>query len=727
MSDKLSRRDFLKVVTTGAATSAILTGCGPASRYVKREPYTKMPEYNYNGQSTFYATTCRECAAGCGLVVRTVQGRAIKVEGNPNHPVNLGKTCVRGQATVHGLYNPDRVTDPVKNSTRGSQDFSKMEWDAAIGVVADALKNNQGSEIAFLMGTASDHLFDVVTELAKAIGAPAPIRFGGQSLFEGWATLTQAAQDLFGKEALPFFDIGAADFVMSFGAPFLGPWFSQVAFTRAFAQMRKGTNTGHRGVFIQFEPRLSQTGSRADHWVPIKPGTEAMVALALGRIAAETRGGTVPQVFSDVDLEAVAAASNIGAERLQELGQMLAAAKAPLAIPGGAALAQSNGLETAKSVLALNAFLGNLGKPGGLSLTPLAPGQDAYHRPASIKEMNEFTDKLMGGAYKVLFVHGANPVFELPRTMRFTDALQRVPSVISFATFPDETSVQADYIFPDHQGLESWGYQRVGSGSAQPALSGAQPVVVPFHNTRSTVDVLLAAAALVGGQAAAALPFKDEVEFIQSRLEPLIGEEDSYFSAPEINTFLALFQQYGGWWKTTTALGTPSSADVLNLNLKAEEAQFEGEGEFFLTPFLSPTLGDNGANKPWLQELADPNTTVMWNTWVEINPETATELGVDNGDVVLITSAAGAVEVSVYKYPAIRPDTIAIPFGQGHTAYGRFAEGRGINPGDLLALKFNEAGDLAFGAMKVKVEKTGKTAPLSRLEGVLGVYGFDAK
>ena len=246
----------------------------------------------------------------------------------------------------------------------------------------NALKNNKGSEIAFLMGTAPDHLFDLVSELAKAIGAPAPLRFGGQSLFEGWATLTQAAQDVFGQEALPFFDIGGADLVLSFGAPFLGPWFSQVAFTRAFSQMRKGASTGHRGTFVQFEPRLSQTAARADHWIPIKPGTEGMVALALGRIAAGIGGGTLPQVFSDVDVEAVAAASNISVEKLQELGQMLAAAKAPLAIPGGGALAHSNGLETAKSVLALNAFVGNLGLAGGrhLMMLPFDGYPEGFHR-----------------------------------------------------------------------------------------------------------------------------------------------------------------------------------------------------------------------------------------------------------------------------------------------------------------------------------------------------------
>src|SRR5512147_1812581 len=114
MTEQFSRRDFLKLASVGAATSAILTGCGPASRYVVRTPYTQMPEYTYNGQSTYYATTCRECPAGCGLVVRTHQGRALKVEGNKDHPVNLGKTCARGQAAIQGLYNPDRIEGPAR-------------------------------------------------------------------------------------------------------------------------------------------------------------------------------------------------------------------------------------------------------------------------------------------------------------------------------------------------------------------------------------------------------------------------------------------------------------------------------------------------------------------------------------------------------------------------------------------------------------------------------------
>jgi anaerobic selenocysteine-containing dehydrogenase len=723
MTDQFSRRDFLKLAGVGAATTAILTGCGPASRYVEREPYMKMPEYTYNGLSTYYATTCRECAAGCGLVVRTMQGRALKTEGNTNNPINLGKTCARGQASLHGLYNPDRNEFPIKRMGRGqSEKFEKLNWDEAIKTVGDALKKYKPEEIAFLMGTAPDHLFDLVTDLANTTGINAPVRFGALSMFESRATLSKAAENLFGKAGLPFFDVSGAKVVFSFGANFLETWLSPVSYTRGFAGLREA-QTKMRGKFVQFEARMSSTAAKADEWIPLRPGTEAMVALAIGRLALELRGGPLPRAFSEVDPNEVASKSGMKLDTLSHLAEMFANSAGALAIPGGAALGQSNGLDVAEAVLALNAIADNFGKPGGVYISPLAPNQTDYHRPASAREMQDFVKKMTDGKFKILFVHGVNPLFELPESLNFKSALNSVEQVISFATFPDETALEADYVLPDHHGLESWGYQRAVTGSAQPVLSGAQPVVSPFYNTRATVDVLIAAAQLAGGKFAEALPFKDEVEFLQGKIAPLMSESDGFFSAPDINTFGAYFQQYGGWWKTTDGRSVPNTADILNRNLKGTESEFSGTGEFFFMPFVSPTLAEAGANKPWLQELPDPTTTVMWNTWVEINPTTAEKLGITDDDIVMIKSEAGELEVPVYRYPAIRPDTIAIPFGQGHTAYGRYAEKRGVNPIDLLGGHFNEAGDLAFAGMKVKIEKTGKKQSLSRLESIMGVYG----
>ncbi|GAB4399331.1 MAG: hypothetical protein OHK0031_18610 [Anaerolineales bacterium] len=706
MTDNFSRRDFLKLAGLGAATATVLTGCGPASRYVVREPYTKMPEYTYNGQSTFYATTCRECAAACGLVIRTHQGRAIKAEGNPYNPVNLGKTCARGQASLQGLYNPDRIQNPGQHA-RGEKTFTEMDWEAAIGVLGEALS---GGDFAFLLGTAPDHLFDLTSELSKAYGAAAPIRFSALAAFEARATLGEAARAVFGRPDNLFFDLSNATVVFSFGANFLETWLSPVAYTRGFANMRRAK----RGYLVQFEPRMSQTAAKADEWIPVKPGSEGLVALAIGSLAAQIKGKVLP-AFDGVDLAAVVEASGVEQATLERLARLFAEAEAPLALPGGAPLAQSNGLSAGKAILSLNALTAG----GGLYFTAPAAVNDAHHRPASLKDMAALIERMNAGKIKTLLVHGVNPLFELPRSLGFKEALEKVKTVISFASCPDETALAADYVFPDHTGLESWGYQRAVTGAGPSMISGAQPVVAPFYNTRATADLLLAASA-------GKLSYADEVAFLQAQVGGLVGAADGFFGAGDLPSFWAQFQQFGGWWSNGAKLGIPE-APALDKALQVEAPKFAGEGEFYLHVFPSPILAEAGANKPWLQEIPDPMTTVMWNSWLEMNPATADELGLLDDDVVEVVSPFGRLELSVYRYPAIRPDTVALPFGQGHTAYGRYAEGRGVNPADLLGGDFNSAGDLPFSGLKVQIKKTDKKRNLSRLESKLGVYGVGEK
>ncbi len=724
MTDKLTRRDFLKLAGAGAAATAVLTGCGPASRYVVREPYTQMPEYTYNGQSTYYATTCRECPAGCGIIVRTHQGRAIKVEGNKLHPVSQGKTCARAQAALQGLYNPDRVQNPVRQNGRGSGNYATLTWDDAVTVVKDALTENSPGEIAFLLGLAPDHLADLVSAITAAIGAPAPVRYGAFGMFEARNTLAEAAGRVFGQRSLPVFDLANADLVFSFGANFLETWLSPVAYTRGYARMRRRDESS-RGYFVHFEARLSQTASKADEWIPSTPGSEGLLALALGRLVAEAKGGVIPQAFLDVDVPAIAAQTGVGEERLAHLADLLVRARRPLVIPGGAALAGSNALETAQAILSLNVLLGNPGQPGGVFLTPGLPVWPEQSRlPNTLADAAALVKKMAAGKVKVLFVHGVNPLFEFPAALGFAAALANVPLVISFASFPDETAAQADFVFPDHTPLESWGYQFAVPAADRPVLSGSQPVVVPFYNTRATADVLLAAVQAIGGDLAAALPYQDEVEFLQQAVLGLVTEKGGYFNAPEINTFWAQWQQFGGWWPKEASLLAPTGASSLTRSLRLPEAQTDGEGEFHLHVYPSPLMGDGtGANRPWLQETADPMTTVMWNSWVEINPKVAEELGLHNDDVVRIVSPYGEIEASVYQYPGLRPDVVAIPFGQGHEALGRYAAGRGSNPARLLGTQTNAAGDLVFAGVKVKIEKTGKKRELARKESVLGVYG----
>jgi anaerobic selenocysteine-containing dehydrogenase len=722
MSSQLSRRDFLKVTGAGIA-AAILTGCGPLTRHVIRQPYFQMPEYTFNGLSTYYATACRECPAGCGTVVRTTQGRAIKIEGNPDHPVNMGKTCARGQTALQGLYNPDRIQHPSQRTQRGSEIQAQLTWEDAVKVTSDALSTNKPEEIAFLLGLTSDHLADLVTEITSALGAQPPLRYSAFETFEARATLAQAANQVFGISALPFFDLANADVTFSFGANFLETYHSPVAYARGFSSMRQG-HTGKRGYLVQFEPRMSQTAVVADEWIPVVPGTQGLVALAIGWLIAEAAGGSIPVAYQTVDVPAIVQASGVSDADLRRLAQLFSAAAHPLAIPGGSALAASNGLEAGEAILTLNAQVNNLGLPGGVFLAPGLPVNEGNPKiPNTFLDIQDLVQRMNSGSIKVLFIHGVNPVYELPTSLGFVQALGKVPLVISFASYPDETALQADYIFPDHTGLEAWGYQKVLTGADRPVISGLQPVVAPLYDTRATADVLLAAVQEIGGQLATAVPYTDEVGFLQGSLGNLITER-GFFNAQDIASFWELWQQNGGWWNESPGLGSPAAQNALANNLTQSAPDFDGQGDFYLFPFFSTLLTDgSGANKPWLQETPDPTTTVVWNSWVEINPLTADQLGLADDDVVKVSGPFGELEASVYRYPAIRPDTVAIPFGQGHTALGRYAQNRGANLAALLGARLNSVGDLALSSVKVSITKTGKVQPLARFESHLGVYG----
>lgn len=707
MSDKISRRDFLKIAGAGAAVSAVLTGCGPASRYVVRRPYTQMPEYNQTGLNTYYASTCRECAAGCGIIVRTKEGRAITIEGNPQHPVNRGRLCARGITAQQGLYNPDRVRGPIFQARGDLGKQTKPTWDEAISIVREALKTSPG-QIAFLMGLAPDHLYDLVVELTDSIGAPQPIRYSALSAFEGRMTLQEAANRTFGKPALPYFDLANAEVVFSFGASFLETWLSPVSYSAAYGDMRQARPT-RRGYLVAFEPRQSMTAGNADEWIPIKPGSEGILALALSKLVAEAQGSPVPETAKSVSLAAAVEASGVDDGKLRELAALFASSQHSLAIPGGNAIGQVEGLAIAQAILQLNGQIGNTGVPGGVYLT------NFEQTPSNLEGVKSLVQKMNASQVQVLFVHGVNPVFELPKALGFEEALAKVPLVISFASFPDETAMASDYVLPDHTPLESFGYQRLLAGADRPVYSSIQPVVAPLYDTRSTADVLLAASGL---------PYTDEVDFVQQKIVPLI-DAGGFYTAPEIQTFWSRWLQYGGWWTTERSLEadlTPQRTTRLAKTFSGPVEVEEGK-QFYLVVF--PTqLGDgSGANRPWLQEMPDPMTTLTWNTWVEINPETAKHLGIHDDDVIRITTAYGEIEAAAYLYPAIRPDTIAIPFGQGHTALGRWAEGRGANPAKLLPDTVNEAGDLAFSGITATIALTGKRRPLARVENREGVYG----
>jgi anaerobic selenocysteine-containing dehydrogenase len=733
MSNSLTRRQFLQV-SAMAAAAWVVSGCTvDLQRTEYLESYVQPPEEELPGENLWYASTCRQCPAGCGILVRVSNGRARKIEGNPLHPLNRGKLCARGQAALQGLYDPDRLRNAVRQVGRGTQTFEPVYWEDTLASLSAQMRNVDPAAVAFLGGNLSSHLWTVISRFAQALGARPPVVYTLGDELSGHQPLLQASSRLFGADALPLFDVASAEVVFSFGANFLETWLSPVYYSRAYAQMRRGP-FGKRGYLVQFEPRLSSTAACADEWVPIRPGTEGLVALGLGKILADDLSvaeggqsgtGQHASLYREVDVAGVADASGVSVDRLERLARVFGTSRG-IAIPGAGVTSQQDGSEALRAVYALNHVARRLGQPGGVYLSAGGTG-DAFRPPpvSSYAEVRALVEDMLAGRVQVLFVHGTNPLFELPPGSGFSAALSNVPLVVSFSPTVDETAVQADWILPDHTDLEGWGYH-VPAVADRLMVSGQQPVMQPLYDTRASVDVLLALARELGGRLSQALPWPNEVDFLEEAVSQLQG------SALPAEASWAQFRRQGGYWSETEAQQVPTVRDgfgePLRLSsppLPATPALEADPGGYPYALHLYPSIAlfdGRGANKPWLQETPDPMTTVAWQTWIEIDPATAKALGVEDGDIVRVISRAGEIEAIVYLYPGLREGVVAMATGRGHEHYGRFAKGYGSNPLRLVASAADEgSGALAWGITRVRIVATGRRTDLARLESAAGM------
>ncbi len=717
----MNRRNFIKIsALTG--TSATLASCGnPEYHLIRFVPEDQITP----GIAEWKPSVCPLCAAGCGVIARVMEGetevfhdgqRGVtkmglvkKLEGNPQHPISQGKLCTRGQAAMEITYHPDRVGHPLKRAgARGDGKFVEISWDQALNETAAKLDelaaaNNQKT-FAFLTRPQRGLRGDLAAQFAK--------RFGGQPLvFEFFTNdvLRRANEISFGKHQLPTLDLAAAKYVVSFGADFLGTWNSPVAQNAGYGEMRQG-RPGSRGKFVQFEYRMSQTGANADEWLPVKPGLEGAVALGIahaimksgakkpadaGQAGASIEGWTsgLP-AFSPQDVENK---TGVKAARIEKLAKEFVEQKPAVAIIGGAALAQTNGLFNAVAVNALNALAGSVRFMPVLDGNP--EGGQFGVRPSEL--IKQGSDAYMSGL-QMLFIDGANPVFASPMAWKIAEKLRQIPYIVSFGNFIDETSVMADLILPDHSFLESWNQSMPESGAKVAVANLAPPVMRPLHETRSTPDVLLDLAKRL--KKPLDFPWKDFREMLKSAFDSLPVEK-AWETA----------QKQGGWWgeipkQTTGALYERSTRPQPPPAVKYADPQFDGDANrfpFHFLPYSSQAFLDGSlAHLPLLQELPDPMSSAVWSSWVEINLQTAEKLGIRQGDLVEITSSAGAIRVPAFPSPGIAPDALAMPVGQGHENFTRYATGRGENPIRILAaLNEPETGSLAWAATRVQVTK----------------------
>ncbi len=610
MPDGMHRRRFLKVLGVTGGGAAALSGCS-ADDAEKLIPYLVPPENQVPGIATWYATTCRECPAGCGIHVRVREGRAVKVEGNPDHPVNRGKLCARGQASLQGLYNPDRVREPMARGADGT--FQPIGWDEAIARIAQALDGTAGDRIKFLTGHEAGSFDRTVDAFLSGLGSDGRVAYEALA----YEALRAGTRTTFGIDALPQYDLGAADYILSFGADFLETWLSPMEHSRGFAASH-GFHDGGMGRYVHVEPRMSMTAMSADEWVAPRPGTDALVALAMAQVILDE--GLGPQVpdrsraraaLAPHTPEAVADTCGVDAETIRRLAREFAEGTS-VAVAGGMGAQHDGAHVTVAAANLLNYLAGNVGQT--VRFPTQRPGRtDTY------ADLLALVESMEGGAVDVLFVHGANPVHTAPAGARVAAAMGQVGLTVSFSSFMDETASAADLILPDHTALEQWNDYESADGVA----SLVQPVMRPLFDTRQTGDVLLAigeAAGAPGGADAYKGVVQEEWRDRQRRQGDRGNFEDFWNAA----------LQQGGAWGDGAAQSVRLAPGVAQL---ADAGVWTGGDDLALIAYPSSVLYDGrGADRPWLQELPDPVSKVAWTSWVEMNPETAEARGLHEGE-----------------------------------------------------------------------------------------------
>ena len=724
----IDRREFLKLVGAG--------GVGAGAGFMLREsikhpteyliPHVMAPEEYSTGIATWYNSVCTMCAAGCGISVRTREGRAKKIEGNPSHPVNQGRLCALGQSGLQVLYNPDRLTGPLQQTAeRGSMSFTQITWEQGLSKVADRLDllraAGRGNRVCLLSQGVRGHLAQLFEHFMNQLRSDRLLHYD----FDHPHTLYAANQRFFGEENLPYYDLKNTRFLLSFGADFLGSWISPVHHSLGYGDSRQA-RPDIRGRFVQIEPRMSLSGAAADEWIAARPGTEGILALGLANhIVSEGHYQGADRddwaaALADYSVPNVAEQSGVPVDTITDLADRFVNTVPSLAIGGGGAGNNSNGVDTLVAVNALNYLVDNIGKTGGLVFNPEPVGQVSHKRQASYRTMLELAEDARQGNIEVLILNGTNPVFTLPLAAGFKEALAEIPLVISLSSFLDETTALADLILPSHTYLESWGDDFPEPGVGFPIGAVSQPVVSPLYNTRATGDIILGLAQQLGFSAA--MPWSSMEDYLKYGWRQIYQRGGPQTGTENFDLFWTALLKAGVWGETTRRDQTFTLDKVIIDSIGVQPPEFSGSIEeypFILHPYLSAALHDgSAANIPWMQELPDPMTSVVYGSWVEMNPVTATQLGLTEGDLVDIESPQGQVRAPVYIYPAIMPDVIAMPIGQGHSEYGRYAKDRGANPIEILSPQMEpHSGGLATSATRVRIVATGRRVDLVKTGG----------
>jgi anaerobic selenocysteine-containing dehydrogenase len=792
---RINRRELLKLI--GAATFGAALPDELLHALPKEGEWIPYEEYWSTG-------ICLQCPSGCGLRIRSVNHWPVKLEGIKDYPINKGRLCPKGQSGLQVLYDPDRIRHPLKRKgKRGDGNWEKISWEEGIRLVTDRLKalRREGKPQSLMVwgGRVRGHMGDLMARFMEAYGSPNYLgnsARGSEGILKGHL-FTMGVRDFL---AIHWEEV---NYVLSFGASLLEASRPSLRNLWGYGFLRRG-RPGIRGKIVQIEPRFSVTASKADQWVPIQPGTDGALALGIAHwIIKEKkydrqfvdrhtfgfedwkdRDGKTHMGFSTLALKEysprqVSSLTGVSEEIIIQIAKEFSSHLPGIAISGRGVGMQTNGTYSQMAIDSLNALVGSVDSPGGLLrqgrppfqkwpalqkdeiaqkglAKPRIDGAGTTPFPFAEEVPNTLPEKIeKGEPYPIdtLLLYYTNPLFSLPENEKLRPALEKVPFIVSFSPFMDETTMVSDLVLPDGTFFERWQDDGVEPGSGFPMFGLRSPALdKPLYDVRNTGDVLIEVAKGVGGSVARSFPWKDFQDALKDAIKGVFASKRGSIRAENFDDFWSALIERGGWWDSHYPFGewkknfnTPSGKfeffslamehglkeiskrgqkDIghilgeLKIEARGDKAFLphfekprwvgeEKEYPFHLINYKLMTMAEGrGANQPYLQEIIGPHLYEKWDSWVEINPETAKSLGIKDGDPIWVESPAGKLKSKARLFPGTHPKCIHIPYGQGHKAYGRWAKGRGINPNDLLAREYDHLGGfVTYSSTRVKVYK----------------------
>ncbi|MCL6097851.1 MAG: TAT-variant-translocated molybdopterin oxidoreductase [Bacteroidetes bacterium] len=650
----ISRRKFLAILSASAALTA--TACTDYRDKGEIIPYNKRPEDVMPGIANYYASTCNGCSQSCGILVKTREGRPIKIDGNPDHPINAGKICAKGQASILNLYDPERLTDPFELR-------KKTDWKSVDADVISALNDAQssGKEISIVTGT-------VTSPTTKKVLNDFAAKYPNTKIYSYSLTNDQqrrsAWMDSYGTEEYPAIKWRDADVILAIDSDFLGSEGSYIESMRKYTQRRETNGKTDFNRLYVAEGRMSVTGMLSDYKLRVSPDSQYEFVMALinelsSRSSAIALDANSKSKFGKYSLSKFE--SLVGKDKLNHLVNDLNANRGKSIVYAGDTLPK----EVHIAVNLLNEVLGNT------SLYDYSNSFKSLVKHSSATEISQLIDSMNNGKVGVIIHFDSNPVFTLPEDFGYANALKKVKLVASLTEAENESSAAGNYSLPINNQLESWGdaYVRGGVYSLQ------QPVIAPIFNTRQKEAILLT---WIAGSSSA---FNEDIyhNYLMNSFNADVYSKANSFA--DAKTF----------WYSALNDGVVKVAEKVQ-SVKFNFASFNGLNDLTPSKNFVVHLHDNYfigdgryANNGWLQEIPHPVSKITWDNYAAVSPSTAKSLKVDSNDLLQVKVGSRSLTLPAFIQPGLADNFISIELGYGRTVVGEVGKEVGFNAVPLMS------------------------------------------